>query len=330
METKLHLLILFVTILKCNGHVPILSDILSGTHSIIHGVAGGVIDHISQGFRLNLDGKFDVNKKVDQSPQYGNQPHIGPQEKPEQTIVVIVEKEHNHHHHHRPHDNNNGQYGPGYNEYRPNQNGPGRPDYGVNGNYGNQDFIRPRPNVYDRPFENNGNYNGNQGQNNYQNQYNKPNTYPPNNYGNPGYDRPYYPPQHNNELNNNREDYNKYGHNPQPNYGDNFNNGPPRPNQFNNDIPNGNPGNQNNYNTNNNFKPTGYETSTVSEFVNPSTGFPISKPSSTKKPDEDVPLFIPLNPEDKDDMTNSAPKRETDKKPVDQDEDFELDIRIKD
>lgn len=322
METKLHLLIFFsLTILKCNGHVPILRNILSGTHSIIHEVAGGVIDHISHGLHLKVDGKFEVNKKVEQAPNYENQAHIRPMEKPEQTIIVVVEKEHNHHHNHRPYDNNNG---PGYNDYGPNHNGPGRPNNGVNGNYGNQNFNRPGPNNYDRPGYN-GNFNGNQDQVQYQNQYNKPNGYQQNGYGNPGYDRPNYPPQHNNGLYNNREN-NYYGHNSQPNYGNNYNESP-RPNQFNNNI---NQGNQNNFNGNNNFRPNAHQTSTVAAFENPSSEFQTSKPSSTKKPDEDAPLFIPLNPDDKDDTTNSAPKREADKKPVNQDEDFDLDIRFKD
>lgn len=358
MGTKLLIFSLAITV--CNGHIPILGDLISATHK----VAGTILEGITHGHHFNVDGSAGFKTETSHQSNYKST------SQPEETVIIVVENGGNSNeysrspgnyrpaqHNQKPSFNSNEGYGHGYNEYRPNHNTPVRPHT----HHGNENFNN---NYYNNIHP--GGFNNGRPQNYYDNnqhqhqQGHNPNRYP--NY--PNQENHYhgnhqYPPQPNGNNGfydqNNGNNFNVY--NPRPNTWNNNNGIPSQPppfngnNQQNNGYPNPNNNNgifsqQPSFNTNNqqnNLYPNdnnnnGNANSDGSHFVQkPTTGFlsegpfPTIKPTEkTKTPDNDVPLFIPLLT---DENKNTAPKRETDdnkNKPAEsQEEEFELDVRIK-
>ncbi|CAH2092243.1 unnamed protein product [Euphydryas editha] len=323
MGTKLLIFLLAISI--CNGHIPLLGDIISATRTNIHKVAGTILDGITHGHRST-----DV--------ETSHQSNYERTKAPEETIVIVVENGANSNeynrpsenygpkqHDHRPSFNNNGGYGPGYNEYRPNHNRPVTSHHHENENFNNYNNFH-QGHHYGHP-QNNYDYSQYHGHN-----PNRYSNYPNQRY--PNYENHQYPQQQNG--NNGFYDQNN---------GNNNNGYNPRPNPNNNGIPiQPPPFNHNNQQNNNNFYPKpNYNNNNVnsddSHFIkNPTTEFltegsasTVKPTQMTKTPNNDGPLFIPLLPDGSKDIT--APKRETgdhkEKPAKDQEEDFELDVRIK-
>lgn len=355
MGTKL--LIFSLAISVCNGHIPILGDLISATHK----VAGTILEGITHGHHFNGEGSVNIRTETSHQSNYKST------SQPEETIIVVVENGGNSNdysrspgnyrpaqHNQKPSFNSNEGYGHGYNEYRPNHNTPVRPHT----HHGNENFNN---NYYNNNHP--GGFNNGRPQNYYDNnqhqQGHNPNRYPnyPNQENHYHGNHQYRPqPNGNNGFydQNNGNNFNVY--NPRPNTWNNNNRIPSQPppfngnNQQNNGYPNPNnnngiPSQQPSFNSNNqqnNLYPNGINNngnanSDGSHFVKkPTTGFLTEGPFSTieptektKTPDNDVPLFVPLLT---DENKNTAPKRETDdnkNKPAEsQEEEFELDVRI--
>ncbi|CAG4941482.1 unnamed protein product [Colias eurytheme] len=307
-------------------------------HSGIQNVAGAVLGNVHHGLDFNIGGHVGANGQRRPDNQ-------GNSNRPGDTVVVVIKEEdnnndnyrppdnnfqrpngppHNNHHHGPPHNNHH--HGPphnqnnqfGQNNQRPNYNNPNnfinrppnRPNYG--NDYPNNDYQNQgNGNFNNRP--NNQQHGNGYGQNNYPNQQQGNNGYGQNNYPN------------NQQGNDNGQNNNGYPNN----QNNNFN----RPN-FNNDRPDitGNPNQQ--------VGLTIPFDKTTQNTERPSTEF-ISKPDyqhkeeSTKKPvDNDAPFFVPLNPNEYSYGGNKInitdPKRDTNNKAESEDEDFNIDIRIKD
>ncbi|CAG9563330.1 unnamed protein product [Danaus chrysippus] len=223
-------------------------------------------------------------------------PNYPPPETGDKTIVVVVENPTDqgpHDNGFRPTNNNNGQR-PQYNGNRPHDNGYNGYNGYNNGNHQN----------------NGGNTNNNH---QYQPGYNGPNQ------NSPGY------------SNGNVDVYNKpnqidqnYNNQGTPNYGNN-NNAHIDPNYNQNVYPNNN--NQNSPPSNPTSRPTEYT---------PTASLSTERPNqqTTKKPDNDAPFFVPLNPDGYiytgDKIYTGGPKREVDSKPAENDDEFQIDIRLKD
>ncbi|CAH2063067.1 unnamed protein product, partial [Iphiclides podalirius] len=314
-------LLLLTATLQCEGSLSLLGGILSTAHehihSRVHDVAGAVLGTINKGLNLNLEGHLGVNQQ--RQPGYDYETTHG------QDVIS-----------NNPYYNN---YGSHVNEYRPNTNGGVQQP--INNN---QRPYVPNSNGYNRPAQNS--YNNFNEQ--YENQYSG---YPNNKY------------EHNQQNPNN----NNFGYNqPRPdnqnygagnNYPNNQNQGYPyKQNQGNPNNPNYSNNNdyhnQNDYNKPNSGNPiyngqgqkypkpisTPAARPEYSETTTLSNGDDTNEDEddkSTENTTEDLPLFIPLGPNDYvyggDKINVTAPKRQTNNKPqTAQEEDFPIDIRFKD
>lgn len=351
---------------ECHG--GLLQGILEGAHEVrkhIHGAAGAVLGGISNG--LNINGHFGINTqhdnnniKPDNPPQTvvvivnENANDEGPpahqnkypnQNRPQNYIpqendlyqngnwnnqnnppnhVNNISPQHDQSQYNTPNGNNNNHNGPNFgNGNQNNLRPPNRPIYGQSNNPG---YENQNQNNYGKP-NSGANYQpgyGNQNQNSFE-QTNKPHFNQNNGYGFDNINQDSQPNQSGfDNFNNNNGQTNPPNH---------VNNIGPQHNQdqYNNEQANKpEHGQFNRPNENNNIWPKPTDSNDVQHTPEKVVG------NDNKKPDhDDEPLFIPLTPNEYvyggDKIHVETPKRETENKPkpADDDEEFLIDVRIK-
>ncbi|CAG9792157.1 unnamed protein product [Diatraea saccharalis] len=317
---------------KCEGQIPILSDILNGAKEIgskvqnaIHGAA--------HGFEVSVQtqpGAHPTYNRPGHQPHHPMPPHHpnphhpmpphhpipphnggGPES---DTLIVVIEEQSPNNYGHRPQPNQ--QYGqnrpmPNNPHRPPNHHQPGYPPQYNNGNYNDNNYGYHKP-------TNNGNFNphnyGNTHPNNYgptnQNNYgnNNPNKYGPNNPSNYGNTYPY---------NYGNKNPNNYGNSKPNNYGN------MDPNNYENQKPNVENSNTNIYE---NTKPNNYGGSKPNYESNDNKDAqkPIEKPQT--KPDYGT-IYDPTKensekPIDHSPTSNGNDKQESTTKPQKEDKPF--------
>lgn len=191
MQRNVIIVVLLCVIFQCNGHLPSLTDILSGAHKRVHQAAHGVAHTVLGGF--NFDGHVQIG---------GHHSHpqpAPPNEGETETIIVIVDESPDDTYAPGPQNRPNqghGQYNDfinkPHNPYGHNDHGQGRPYPNQNSNYNNVNSNGPpgqNNNHCGQNPNNYGNQNDNQNQQANQNDYIRPEQ-TTQNYGNSNNNRP--------------------------------------------------------------------------------------------------------------------------------------------